>query len=99
MPVYLQLWHGRSDPNVELEDWGEAGPIFGPLQYVHTTYGYHVKFQYAEGDKDRQCDLLAPNNMLYYDGMWYGDWGVLDWCPAPSRLEYYNDSKSRPKEV
>jgi len=48
MPAYLELFHGRKDPKEELEDWGSLGPIFGPLQFVHTTYACNIKFNYAD---------------------------------------------------
>mgnify|MGYP001382833126 CR=1 FL=1 len=35
--MYLRLYHGRTDPAQEMEDWGIVGPTFGPLScYVHT---------------------------------------------------------------
>ncbi len=30
--LYLRLYHGRKDPQEDLEDWGSAGPIFGPTR-------------------------------------------------------------------
>jgi hypothetical protein len=36
--LYLHLYHGRKDPDENLEDWGSEGPVIGPLAYVHTTY-------------------------------------------------------------
>ena len=45
MPSYLQLFHGRKNPYEILEDWGEEGPIIGPLDYIHTTYATEIKFE------------------------------------------------------
>ena len=42
--LYLRLFHGRSDPAANLDDWGDGGPVIGPLAYVHTTYMCDVKF-------------------------------------------------------
>jgi hypothetical protein len=42
--VYLHLFHGRSSPDEELDDWGSDGPVIGPLNYVHITYACDVKF-------------------------------------------------------
>lgn len=42
--LYLRLFHGRTDPAANLEDWGTQGPVIGPLAYVHTTFMCDVKF-------------------------------------------------------
>ena len=44
MSVFLHLFHGRDDPNKDMDDWGYSGPTLGPLRYVHTTYMSDVKF-------------------------------------------------------
>ena len=55
MPAYIELFHGRTDPKEELEDWGSPGPIFGPLQFGHTTYACDIKFNYADETLDNAC--------------------------------------------
>lgn len=42
--LMLRLWHGRTTPDQELDDWGLDGPILGPFAYVHTTYLCDVKW-------------------------------------------------------
>lgn len=42
--VYLHLFHGRDDPDQEMDDWGFRGPTLGPFLYVQTTYMCDVKF-------------------------------------------------------
>ncbi|MBA4751445.1 MAG: hypothetical protein H2055_04345 [Sphingopyxis sp.] len=51
--LYLHLYHGRKDPDENLEDWGSEGPVIGPLAYVHTTYMCDVKFAAAPEVMDR----------------------------------------------
>src|SRR5690349_6848040 len=35
--MYLRLYHGRTDPGQNMDEWGFVGPTFGPLScYVHT---------------------------------------------------------------
>ena len=51
--LYLHLYHGRKDPDENLEDWGSEGPVIGPLAYVHTTYMCDVKFAAAPDVMDR----------------------------------------------
>ena len=84
MPVYLELFHGTDTPDrSDLNDWGEQGPILGPLAYVHTTYAGDLKCcpvdcegEPNEGDS---VDLQVTTEcLLYYEGMYYGDWSVTD---------------------
>ncbi|PKP99097.1 MAG: hypothetical protein CVT74_08935 [Alphaproteobacteria bacterium HGW-Alphaproteobacteria-13] len=51
--LYLHLYHGRKDPDEDLEDWGSDGPVIGPLAYVHTTYMCDIKFAAAPDVMDR----------------------------------------------
>jgi hypothetical protein len=76
MPAYIELFHGRTDPKEELEDWGSPGPIFGPLQFVHTTYACDIKFNYAD-ESQRNGWLNVTEDFVYYDGVYYGDWSVF----------------------
>ena len=72
--LYIRLFHGRTNPDQDMDDWGFDGPVLGPYQFVHTTYTYHVKL----GRSDGNCDELhIHEDMLYYDGCYYGDWSVF----------------------
>lgn len=75
MAVYLRLFHGRKHPDEELDDWGSDGPVFGPLDYVHTTYACHIKLGVPHHAD--LCELFLTGDMVYYDGVWYGDWTVF----------------------
>ena len=58
-----------------MNDWGSDGPVFGPFDFVHVTYAFHVKL----GKPDSDCDeLFGFEDMIYYDGVYYGDWSVFD---------------------
>ena len=73
--LYIRLFHGRSDPEQDMDDWGSDGPVFGPCQFVHTTYSSLVRL----GSGDGSCDeLFTVEDMLYYDGVYYGDWSIFD---------------------
>jgi len=76
MSVLLKLFHGRKDPDAKLYDWGDEGPIFGPCKWVHTTYSTDVKFEHVGGGD--AATLHVVDDMLYYDGIWYGAWSVFD---------------------
>lgn len=73
--LYIRLFHGRADPEQDMDEWGSDGPVLGPYNFVHTTYGSIVRL----GCKDDSCDeLFLYEDMLYYDGVYYGDWSVFD---------------------
>ena len=72
--VFIELFHGRADPFQDMDDWGELGPVFGPFRFVHTTYASDIKLG---RNKDTPQDLFILRDMVYYDGMWYGDWSVF----------------------
>ena len=73
--LYIRLFHGRVDPGQDMNDWGSDGPVFGPYEFVHVTYAFHVKL----GKQDDHCDeLFGFEDMIYYDGVYYGDWSVFD---------------------
>lgn len=84
MPVYLELFHGTESPDrSQLDGWGEQGPILGPLAYVHTTCAGDLKCCPLVGknqpDESTCANLqVTCECLLYYDGVYYGDWSVTD---------------------
>lgn len=80
--MYLKLFHGRKDPNQDMEDWGEDGAILGPLQYVHTTYGWDIKIEFLDGEAlnlstAHEVDGVLHTDMVKHNDMFYGDWSVF----------------------
>jgi len=73
--IYLRLYHGRNDPDQEMDDWGFAGPTFGPLSsYVHTycrTFRIH-----GDGDSS-EVWLETHDDMIRWNGCFYGDMEVF----------------------
>ncbi|KKN73514.1 hypothetical protein LCGC14_0399560 [marine sediment metagenome] len=78
MAVYIHLFHGRKDPAEQLEDWGEDGPVLGPFRWVHTTYACDIKLGSLEPRDDAVGSLYIVEYLVYYAGVWYGDWLVFD---------------------
>lgn len=73
--IYLRLFHGRTNPRQDMDDWGSDGPVLGPYLFAHTTYAWDIKL----GKPDGNCDeLYAFEDMVYYDGIYYGDWTVFN---------------------
>ncbi|MDR6202525.1 hypothetical protein [Paraburkholderia graminis] len=56
--LYLGLFHGRDAADADMDDWGFAGPVIGPLNYVHTTYASEVKLRFIDG---RRAALYFPD--------------------------------------
>lgn len=80
--LYIGLFHGRKDPDEQLDDWGCNGPIIGPLKYIHTTYLSHIKLEFIrEADSrlygfntNEMKELTINDEMVLFQDVWYGDW-------------------------
>lgn len=70
--TYLRLFHGRKDPNQDMDSWGEDGPCF-EITYAHVTYMNSIKIKSYE----LEVELQRVDDLIYYDGMYYGDWSVF----------------------
>ena len=70
---YLMLWHGRTDREEEMNNWGENGPVFGPFPFFNMTYNCEIAFS-------QECGHLLKivDDLVYYDGIYYGDWSFFD---------------------
>ncbi len=60
--MFLRLYHGRTDPDQEMDDWGFVGPAFGPLScYVHTyccTFRIHGECGGTEVWLEKHDDMI-----------------------------------------
>jgi hypothetical protein len=86
--VALELFHGRSRPDEQLDTWGSQGPVF-LVRYVHVTYLCDIKLGIDEPAGDG--DLHFVEDLVYYDGCYYGDWSVF----PTSLLERESHLKTR----
>lgn len=72
---YLHLYHGRNDPGQEIDEWGSAGPAFGPLScYVHT---YCSTFRIHGECGAQELWLETHDDMIQWDACFYGDMEVF----------------------
>ena len=72
--IYVHLYHGRTFPEQELDDWGVDGPTLGPFDSVQVTYQSHIKM-HGEGDF---VELWwGHNDLIHHQGVWYGDVEIL----------------------
>jgi len=73
--MYLRLYHGRTDPDEEMDDWGFVGPTFGPLScYMHTyccTFRIHAECGTEEIWLDKFDDMIC------WDGCFFGDMEIF----------------------
>lgn len=91
--MYLGLFHGRNSRKEDMDDWGFAGPVLGPLNYCHTTYMAYVNLQFVNGQDARICcnsghlavDLEVVEDMIHFEGAYYGDWTVFFVAPDECR--------------
>jgi hypothetical protein len=73
--MYVRLYHGRTDPAQDMDEWGFAGPTFGPLScYVHT---YCCTFRIHSDCNTREVWLEKHEDMIRWDGCFYGDMEVF----------------------
>src|SRR5437870_1469940 len=97
--VGLELFHGRTDPTAAMDNWGSQGPVF-LVRYVHNTYHADLKLGIPEPAGDG--DLKIEDGLVYYDGIYYGDWSVfpaslIEREPAlKSRLRVFDKTKATP---
>lgn len=74
MSVYIHLFHGRSDPDKSMDDWGDDGPVLGPFEYVQITYLQTLRLGLPDGGDGW---IRKVDDMLYYDGVYYGDLDIV----------------------
>jgi len=84
--VYLHLFHGRDNPEQNMENWGDDGPIIGPLKYVHETYFSDLKVEFINYEDATKFGFEQPGveqhfrlkeDMIEHNGKFYGDWSVF----------------------
>jgi hypothetical protein len=73
MALFLHLFHGRSHPDDQPEDWGTVGPTFGPIKSLSGTYGDPPHFVF---ENFKEGYLSAIEDLIHYDDTYYGDWCV-----------------------
>lgn len=83
MTLYLKLMHGRDDPGQQMADWGFDGPVLGPFEAVHFTYLTHVRC-FPEGNAGDELELCFHDDMLVYEGKYYGDFEIVSGDDAAS---------------
>jgi hypothetical protein len=73
--LYLHLYHGRKDPAGDMQDWGFDGPTFGPL--THAVHTYIATIRLYGDDVSDELWLDAYQDMIVWDGAYYGDMSIF----------------------
>ena len=95
--LYLKLFHGRNDPAQDMDDWGFDGPVFGPYEFIHTTYANFVKMGRKNGTID-ELEIVGPD-MVYYAGSYYGDRSVYEASEDEPLLQPFDAEKANPPKL
>lgn len=56
--LYVGFYHGRENPDEDLDDWGFDGPVIGPLQWWHTTYADYIRAELVTPETETGRALL-----------------------------------------
>lgn len=80
----VRLFHGRKHPDERLDDWGFDGPVLGPLNGVHLTYGNVALF----GEEHERVELPSVEDLLFYAGGYFGDVSISSATLQPPNAQY-----------
>ena len=80
--IYMSLYHGRTDPAQEMDDWGfDCAYTIGPINHIVQTYnsttrllmGTHNEIDVWITDAVNQDELhfIKPNVLVLFDDMLY----------------------------
>ncbi len=84
--TYLALFHGRNDPKQDMEGWGFDGPVIGPINWAHTTYGDEIKIALKD-EHDASLHITVIEGCASFEGKYYGDWTVFQHVQRRVRQE------------
>jgi len=110
--IYIHLFHGRNDPDAEMEEvgkdnggWGFDGPQFC-CESIHGTYCSHFRLwrtrtivsdglvQGIATIADDEMWLFWYEDMIYYDGKFYGDFSIAAEPVDGHEITFYEESKA-----
>ena len=87
---YLKLFHGRERPGEQLDEWGDRGRSLVPIRTSMRLTSPTSSLRTNEGV------LTIVGDLVYFDGMFYGDWSVFD-GPSAMRMRIDTSCSSRAK--
>lgn len=88
--MYIALSHGRKNPKAEMEGWGDAGPILGPVN-ISWING---KFRLHDPKSNTFYRLPSKDGLIpIKDRMFYGDFEI--WHPNDPLIKGNRKDKRR----
>lgn len=100
--IIVQLFHGRNHPDDEPHDWGFEGPVLGPYEWFHMTYGdtIHLGEDMAIKLPALPNEIDFPpfdnNGLVNIFGSLYGDMSIIS---LDSSNEYLKEKLTKTKEI
>lgn len=73
--LYLRLYHGRKNPDQEMDGWGFEGPVFGPLSTVVMTYLSTIRIHGLAPSEE--VWLETTRDMIRWQGSYFGDFEIF----------------------
>lgn len=73
MSYYLRLFHGRTDPDRDMEEWGSGGPYIGPISGISWVYG---KLRLHSDNAFEFINKVQVDDMISFGGVYYGDFEI-----------------------
>lgn len=75
--VCISLFHGRTDPAQQMDDWGTEGPVIMNVGFAW-TYGLLKVFDILpDGKWGDMIFLPVGDGMIQLDGVFYGDFEII----------------------
>ena len=98
--MYLKLLHGRRSVREGMGDWGADGPWIGPLKWFHCTYLSSIGIGFDDGGEiasmssggDLPSPMFLSEGLLYFKGVYYGDWELQTLCGLEAERRLSADS-------
>ena len=81
--LYVSLFEGQQNPDEQQHGEGSAGPVFGPFEFVEVANGTQINMGTEAGHDEL---TITSQGLVYYDGFYYGDLGVVFERQSDSRL-------------
>ena len=90
--MYLHLRNGRIDPYDYLEEDHEKHDLYFPIRAFCVSFLPVLSF--VPKDKTSDCFMLPIDGLFLYDGIYYGQFDVLEVLPDDATESVYDHDKA-----
>ena len=81
--MVMELYHGRTNPDQDMGDWGSQGPLLF-VDGAAVTYKDSIRIKFTGQDDYEFLEKFLHEDMFFYDGVYYGDFAFL---PVDSKIK------------